>query len=137
MAFPLEILQSGIAVADALTKGVQAQVTLEQWTGQDEYGNETYATAITIEAVVDYKHKQKTLATGRVVNVVATLTVVGDIAPNSATGRRNPVDPRDKITLPDGTTGPILDAPNAVLDPSTGRGLIHEIMLGEVGSGTS
>jgi hypothetical protein len=89
---------------------------------------------VTLNAVVDLTRKQRTLTSGRVITVIATLTIVGDVTPNGTTGRKEPIDPRDRITLPDGTTGPIIDAPGAVVDPGTGRGFIHEIMLGEVGT---
>lgn len=130
MAFPLEILKSGIGIANKLTKGVQANVTFEAWTGQDGYGVDSFASPVTLTAVVDMTRKQAHVPSGLDVTVMATLTIVGDVAPNGAAGRVEPIDPRDRITLADGTTGPIVDAPGAVVDPSTNRGLIHVVMLG-------
>lgn len=122
MAFPLEILRTGIGIADTLTKGVQATVTLERWTGQTTSGTPTYSAAESLRAVVDYKQKQSMTSTGKLVPVMATLTIVGDVSPA--------INPKDRITLPDGRTGPILGTPAAVVDPETGRGLITEVSLG-------
>jgi hypothetical protein len=131
MAFPRDILVAGIAVTNTLTKGVQVDCTLAAWTGQDAYGSATYAAPVTFQAVLDRTNKQL-VTLGKVIDVAATLTIVGDLAPNGATDRREPIDPRDVITLPDGFTGPIIDVPNAVTDPITGRGLIQQIMLGKL-----
>lgn len=127
------LVRNGVAVANTLTETVQATCQLEQWTGQDGKGKATYATAVPFNAVVDYTRKQRFLD-GRQVNVVATLTVLTPVAPNGGAGRREPVDPRDRVTLPDGTRAPILGTPGAVLDPAGGRPFIHEIQLGEPGS---
>jgi hypothetical protein len=130
MAFPLELLKSGIGLADTFTKGVQAAISLEQWTGQSAFGDPTYATAVSVLAIIDMTRKDKRRADGTLQAVVATLTILVPVADNGATGRLEPIDPRDRITLPDGTTGPILGAPNAVLDPSTNRTLFIEVMIG-------
>ena len=130
MAFPAELLRAGIAIADTLTKGVQVDVTLEAWTGQSGFGVESFASPVTIKCVLDLTRKQIKTDSGREITIVATLTKVGDVAPNGTAGRREPIDPRDRITLPDGTTGPIIDVPGAVVDPGTGRGFINAIMIG-------
>jgi len=132
MAFPLEILKSGIRTANKLTTGVQSVFTLEQYTGQGYAGGKTYAAPVALHGVVDFTSKPVIKLSGETVTAVVTITVVGDILPNGAAGRREPVDPRDRIILSNGFTGPIIDAPGSVLDPSTGRGLIHVIMLGAV-----
>ena len=127
-----DILRSGIAIADTVTKGVQVNVTHEAWTGQNGHGTETYAAAVTRKAIVDLTRKQRPTASGKLVNVVATVIILEPVLPNGAAGRFEPIDPRDKLTLPDGTTGPILNGPNSVMDPATSRGLFNEIYLGEI-----
>lgn len=130
MAFPAEILRSGVAIANTLTAGVQSNIIHEAWIDQDVHGIAAFAAPVTLKAVIDLTRKKKKLADGRVITVVATLTIVGDVAPNGAANRYEPIDPRDVITLPDGTTGPIvLEGPRSVMDPTTGRGFIHEIMI--------
>lgn len=131
MSFPAEIIRAGVAIANTLTAGVQQNITWEPWIAEAGDGAVTYGSPVTLRAVVDLTRKQKMTITGALVTVIATLTIVGDVTPNGATGRSEPIDPRDKITLPDGTTGPIIGVPNAVVDPGTGRGFIHEVTLGE------
>lgn len=136
MAFPLELLRSGIATADGLTKGVQGVITLEQCTGQDGKGKRTYATGIPVHAVIDLTRKQRTTGAGLVITVIAALTIMETVPANGTAiatqPRQEPIDPRDRITLPDGRTGPIVSVPGAVLDPGTGYGLIQSIEIGEI-----
>lgn len=130
MAFPREILRSGIKIAHNLTKGVQGEIQHYAWTGQDGYGKPTYPISpVSLLCVIDRTNKVITV-NGQLVTISATLTFVGDVAPNGATGRREPIDPRDKIILPDGFTAPIIDTPGSVTDPVTGRGFIQSVMLG-------
>lgn len=134
MPFPLDILRAGVALADSLTKGLQCSVQWEAYTGQGANGRQ-YAAPVTLSAIVDFTTRQYVSKDGKVSTIAATVTVVGDVLPNGAVTvppRREPIDPKDRITLPNGFTGPIVSAPGAVMDPSTGRGLIHEIMLGAV-----
>jgi hypothetical protein len=128
MAFPREILVAGIGIADALTAGVQCLVSYEEFISADGNGDEDYEDPVSIACVVDQTRKHKTTSTGRIDVVVATLTFPrGDLN----------IGPKDKITLPDGTTGPlIIDAPDAVVDPVTGRGFIQTVMIGEVATQT-
>lgn len=126
-----DIIRSGIAIADNVTVGVQVNVSHEAWTGQNGLGTPTYAAAVTRQAIVDLTRKQRMTATGVLVNVVATVIILETVAPNGAAGRREPIDPRDIITLPDGTTGPIFDAPASVVDPATNRPFFNQIYIGE------
>lgn len=127
--FPAPILRLGIKIADSLTKGVQSYAVLEPWLEQSVHGDDVYGLPVPIQCIVDRTNKMIEHG-GEQITVGATLTVIGDIQPNGATGRREPIDPRDRITLPDGFTGPVISSPNSVIDPSTNRGFIHEIMLG-------
>jgi len=125
MAFPAEILRAGISIANSLTKGVQATVTLERWTGQDAYGTETYGSSTSVRAVVDLTRRQRMSASGRLVTVVAMLTILDQI---------DQIDPKDRITLPNGVIGPILSGPDAVVDPGDNEGFIQEVAIGEPGA---
>jgi hypothetical protein len=128
MSFPREVLLAGINIADALTAGVQMPISHYAWSSADGDGDESYGSAATIYGVVDQTRKQVSTPQGRVVAIVATLTFPrGGIL----------IGPKDKMVLPDGTTGPlILDAPDAVFDPVTGRGFITTVRIGEVGRQT-
>lgn len=123
MAFPRDILLVGIKIADALTSGVQSDITWTPVTSHTGNGDEVVGTAQILKCVLDQTRRQVT-AGGRMQVVVATLTF--------PRGGIN-IGPLDKITLADGTTGPlILDAPDAVFDPVTGRGFITTVMIGAV-----
>lgn len=130
------ILNTGIAIADNITKslGFQPTVYHRAWTGQNGFGTETYTAApgTARRAVVDLTRKQVTTTTGKLVTVVATVIFLENVPANGAPGRREPIDPRDIITLPDGTTGPILDAPSAVVDGATGVPFFNQVMIGEL-----
>ena len=128
------IIDGAIAIADSVTKdlGVQPTITHQAWTGQNGFGTDTFAAGVARRAVVDLTRKQRPTATGKLVTIVATVTILETVAPNGAAGRREPIDPRDIITLPDGTTAPILDVPDAVVDPVTNRPFFNTVVLGEL-----
>lgn len=129
MAFPAEIIRSAVKTANTLTKGVQSTVRLEQFKSQAGDGAKIYASAVTVRAVVDRKRYQRFIG-GRVVTVIAKLTILDTVPSQGTVGRQEPIDPRDKITLPDGVTGPIVSV-GAVDDPGTGKGFIQSVTLGE------
>src|SRR6266516_4301785 len=104
MTFPLDIFHALLPVAYTLTKWLQCLVTLEAYVGQNDHGK-LYATPVTLSAIVDLTNKQFVDKTGKVTTIAATVTVIGDIAPNGAITiplRREPVDIKDRITLPNG-----------------------------------
>jgi hypothetical protein len=126
-----DILAGGIAIADSATKDVQPFVTHEAWTGQDEFGSSSYAAPVLRQAIVDLTRHQVATGGGLMVTVVATVTFLEAVAANGAADRKEPIDPRDVITLSDGTTGPILNAPDSVVNPQTGLPFYNKVMIGE------
>lgn len=127
-----DIIRAGVAIANGVTAGVQSSITWEPWTGQDGYGKQTYASPVALRAIVDLTRKQRPTGAGKVVTIVATVTILQTITENATAGRHQPIDVRDRITLPDGTTGPIIEAPDAVLDPGTNRPFLNTVLIGEV-----
>lgn len=122
--FPREILVAGINILDGITGGVQCDITYEQFISADGNGDEDYEDPVTLTCVVDQTVKSKATSSGRIVATKAELTF--------PRGGLN-IGPKDRITLPDGTTGPlIIDAPDSVVDPVTGRGFIQTVLIGEV-----
>lgn len=124
MAFPREILVSGINLANSLTAGVQSTVTHYPFSGQDGDGNKTYSTAVTRACVVDRTTRNMIAtagpSTGEMVSTLATLTFVsGGVA----------INPADMIVLSDGASGPIVSI-GGVDDPQTGKGFVTEVVLG-------
>jgi hypothetical protein len=129
MAFPIEILRMGVGLANTFTKGAQDKITHEAWIGQSISGP-LYAPPISLDCAVDKTIRQMPLgAKGEPITIVATLTFPYDVPPNGTPGRKEPIDPRDRITLADGTTGPIVSS-GGYVDPGTHRPLAPIVMLG-------
>jgi hypothetical protein len=112
-----------------LTADFQASVTVEPWIGQNGYGDDTWDIPVTHQALVDRTVKQRYTSSGKLVVTIAKLTFLNLIAENGAAGRREPIDPRDKITLDDGTTAPIVDIP-MFENPATQAPFLVEVTLG-------
>lgn len=124
------VIRTGVRIADKVTKSVQGDMILEQWIGQSVTGKPTYASPITVKCIEDDTQKTITNSSGQIVIVMSTLTILQAIASNGTAGRHEPIDTRDKITTPSGFVGKVVDTPDSVVDPSTGKGFIQSIMLG-------
>lgn len=127
-----EIVRSGVSIANRVTGSLQATVQHEAWTGVGAYGAPAFDSAATRPAIVEHKTRRRRLESGEEINQVAAVTIIGPIAANGATGRREPIDPRDRITLPNGYIGPILDV-QGIVDPSTGLPYMYVVAIGERG----
>lgn len=126
-----DIIRSGVATAHKVTLDLQATVTHEAWTGQDDTGKPTYASAETRTAVVDRKQRLRRSVGGQEMVSRHVLTFLAPIAANGAADRQEPIDPRDRFTLPDGSTGPIIDIASTVdAESGTGEGYLYEVYLG-------
>lgn len=127
------IVRNAVKIADNVTKDLQVDVTHEAWTGRDAYDVPEFDDAVTLKALVEPMHRQVRLSNGQDVIQRAKVTIIGPVEDNgggTATDpRHEPIDPRDRITLPDGTTGPILSV-NGLTDPSTNRPYLYEVALG-------
>ena len=126
------VIRNAVATANRVTGALQATVTHAAWTGADSYSKPTYATAVPRQAIVEFKQRMRRLPNGEEVMQQATVTFLSPIAANGASGRREPVDPRDRITLPSGLTGPILDV-SGMVDPSTDAPYMLTVALGPTG----
>ena len=124
----LNVVRDAVAVADSVTKALQSTVSYERRTGQDAFGDPTYAAAVDLLAIVDWKARQVRTSTGLLTVSRAVITFLDAAALSTATGGAG-IDDNDKLTLPDGTTGPILDL-GGFIDPGTGIPVATEIFLG-------
>lgn len=136
------IIRSGVSIADTITfgGGVQLWVVHEAWISGGEMGD-VYADPVQIRAVVDRSNKQ-TMRGTTMLFIGASLTFTtspehtltsGDVAVDTSQitpPRTGPIDARDKITLPDGWTAQVVDIPEGVIDPGTGRGFAPVVFLG-------
>jgi len=124
-----DLVRSGLQIADQVTQDLQPEVLHEAWIGQDGYGNAAYAAAVARPAIVEQRLHQRVTSSGRLVLVQAYVAFIRPIPPNGAAGRKEPVDPRDRLTLPDGSTGPIVDQ-SGLVDASTTRPFYAEVWIG-------
>jgi len=122
-------------IADKLTSSLQVELYHHAWSGNDRHGKPQYLTAVKRIGLVEDKKGLRQMPDGKAIPLLAKLTIFGDIAPpsgldvNTADQREGPIDPRDKIVLVDGRTGPILETAG-LIDPTTGRPYMHEVTLG-------
>lgn len=129
MAGFANIIRSGVAIADKLTDSLQPKVRHAAWIGNDGEGGHLYAAPVLRPALVERKQKTLRSSTGEEVVSTHYVAFLRPIKNNGAAGRQEPIDPRDKITLPDGTSSAILTV-NAFVDKDTGSGYFHEVYLG-------
>jgi hypothetical protein len=129
------IIRKLVGVAHKLTTPLQATVVHEPWIGTEETpagkktGKPVYGTAVARLALVEYTDALSRRTTGEEVKSRAKVTFLVPIEANGADNRQEPIDPRDRITLPDGTSGPILSI-NGLVDPSTEEPYLYEVSLG-------
>lgn len=103
-----KLITSVVKIADGITASLQSTVTYEAWIGDGTtFSEPLYDTAIEMQAIVEILDKQVRSESGDDILLKASVTFLRPIAPNGADSRREPVDVRDRITLPNGYTGPI------------------------------
>lgn len=124
------LVSAGVAIASSLTASLRVTVTHEAWTGTSgNYATPTYATGVSRTALVEMNPTLTRLPDGTEVMARATVTFLDPISAQGASGRREPIDPRDKITLHDGTTGPILSV-SGLANPDTNLPYLLVVTLG-------
>jgi len=101
------LVRAGVALATALTAPLQASVGHEAWLSQDALGAPVYATRVDVPALVEHKSRLVRAADGREVMAATKVTVLQPIT----------IAPVDRLTLPDGTTPPILTV-EGLVDPA-------------------
>lgn len=99
---------------------MKSTVTYEAWSSQTGKGVDSYPTSVTKQALVERMSKQKYTRSGKLLTIVAKLTFLEPFA----------MDPRDRITLADGTTGELVI--DGFEDPATGARFVNEVELGVV-----
>lgn len=129
-----DIVRTAVSIAESITKSgeLQESFTLQRWNGDDSYGKPTYAAALTLDGIVDHSARRIRTDAGAETIATATITVLKPfkkLTP-TVTGREEPVDKRDKITLASGKSGPILLTNTGLADPDTERPYVVQILLG-------
>jgi hypothetical protein len=124
----LDIVRSAVKTADTVTKPLQATVTYERYLDDDGYGTVSYAAAVPLRAIVDYKSVQVRTQAGILTASRVTIDLL-DIAEVSAATAGAGIGNNDKFTLPDGDTGPVLDI-GGFIDAGTGNPVATTVYIG-------
>lgn len=124
------IISNAVKIASNTTRSVQVTVVHHAWTGNDAWGKNTYADPVSRNAIWEPGHQSKfDTNTGAVIQVKGKLTFLDPITPNGAEGRVEPIDNRDLIVLPDGTSGPIY-RPEGLYNPVSGAPFMIQLWIG-------
>ena len=119
-----------VGFANDFTKSenLQTQVTLNAWTGSDVKTKPTYSSTV-YDAVVTMRQRVTRDVNKTIIEQVATVQFVQPIPANGATGRKEPIDLRDTITLPSGWIGKVLSV-SGVVDGNTKAPYCPTVELG-------
>lgn len=124
----LDVLRSGIKLADKITKPLQSDVTYYRASRQDGYGAPTLGTGVPLKAIVDFRSVPTRDSNGITVYSSATLTLLDAAAVVSATNGEG-VDVDDIFVLADGTKGKVLSI-GGFMDAGTEKPIPLTVMLG-------
>lgn len=124
----LDTIRAGVKIADSVTQSLQASIKFERYLSSDGQGAKTYAAAVYLLGVAEKKQQMIRTQSGALVacrSNVLFLNVAALVIATSADGINN----EDRITLPDGTTGPILEV-GGFIDAGTGQPFATQVFLG-------
>ena len=128
-----DIIVSGIATAKTLTADLLQTVCHHRWKCDDVNNVPEYDDVVERQALVEYKSRLLRKGNGEDVLQRAKVTFIGPFDPMPAwknvENRQDPFDPRDKLVLADGTSGPILKI-EGLGDPQTDAPYMFEVALG-------
>jgi hypothetical protein len=125
----LTALRAGVKTADKVTKPLQSKdVILEHYLGADGFGTKNYMMPVPIKALVDWRSSQVRTRDGLLTSSRSVVTFL-DVKKLALATNGEGVGDFDRITLPDGTTGPILDL-SGFIDAGTKQPFATEVMLG-------
>lgn len=127
-----DVVRKGVAIASKTFDSMKGPVVHYAWIGQDGRGGDVFAAPVSRRALIDLTKRRFATGSGQLITTFASLTFLDAIADTTATApavRENPIDPRDRIVLPDGTTAPIVQA-GGFNDTKTSRPYLQEVVLG-------
>jgi hypothetical protein len=110
-----------VATADL---GVQAEVTHEPWVDQD--GGPRFGDPVRVQALVVEGLRRHDMQDGKVVMTHANVTF---FAPCPTEAPRT-INMRDRITLPSGLTGPVVEVVDCMVNPATGQPHLRVAWIG-------
>lgn len=110
--------------------GLMDDITIRYWESDgDLAGGGSYSEPVEFQAVVERKQEQVKDFDGQTVMSQHYLGFIEALPPHGGDDRDEPIDPRDLITLSDGSTGPILKT-DGLMDQQTSGPYIFEVWLG-------
>lgn len=110
-----------VGVANSLTSDMQPTVIHESYTGETGSGDHTFAAPVHRPAIVNWERRQVRTAEGELTVSRASVTFLDPTVI---------VNDQDRITLPDGTTGPILDMSGPYVESSATLPVLTQVFLG-------
>jgi hypothetical protein len=129
-----EIIRDAVAIAHTETESIQATVLHHAWIAEDSHGTDTFAPPVSLTALVVQRQEPRMSASGVAISTRAKLTFLQPVPANGAPGRIEPIDTRDRFTLPDGSSDQVVDV-SGLIDKDTGRPFTTVVYLGEVTRG--
>lgn len=124
-------IRSGIAAWKRATSSAQGVVTFEAWIADsDSKGTRVYADPVPLLALIQRNPGDQEHPAGDELRTLAIVTFLEALPPVGAAGRDEPIDTRDRITLPDGSSGPITATKGGWIDPATGLPYMGQATLG-------
>jgi hypothetical protein len=126
------VIRSAVEAVRLTTEGpdgIQVDVSHEAWVGKDGRAGPLYATAVTRPALAQFRRPQDLRNEGQQIAARCILSFLEPIPATGAIGRREPVDPRDRFTLPNGMTGPVVDV-QSMIAPDSEAPLLTVVYLG-------
>lgn len=130
----LNVFQSSVKVMSKIFDSVKGDVVFRAWVGQTGGGEDKFADPVTLRGVIAVNQEVTRTSEGQLAVTLATiefLDPIPDTAPMPGQERKQPIDPRDSLVLPDGSTAPIIKV-GGPLDPSTSRGFVQAVTLGTI-----
>lgn len=124
-----DVISSGVGVINKVTSTLQDIVVHEAWIGHDSYGADIFASGISRPALVELTRKITRGKDGQDIVSVAQVTFLTPVSSNGAVDRTEPIDPRDRITLPSGFYGTIVNIAG-LINPSTRQPYLYQVSIG-------
>lgn len=124
----LDLVRLAPKLANKITRPIQPVVMYERYTGSDGSGSKTYAGAVPLHAIEEWKSVQVRTLQGNLTVSRATITLLDIVEVVNATNGQG-VSESDRFTLADGSGGVILDLQGFV-DALTGHPIATTVILG-------
>lgn len=124
-------IRDAVGVVHSYTADLQVEIQIEPWMGPpitfggpDQFAGPIFPKGFVQEGEVHHKR-----ANGQAITTRAKVAFLGPVPPNGAPGRQEPIDPRDRVTLPSGLSGHLVQLPDVMTNPQTGQPYVRVMWL--------